>query len=74
MNQIQETVYLINIPELGGHLAQENPNQVTLLLVRFMRLRTSVDFLVHFPLSDERTCVTRQKNSIGVDGDSLLTA
>ena len=48
-NQTQKTVYLINISELGGHLAQENPNQVTWLPVRFMRLHTSLYFIVHFP-------------------------
>ena len=55
-------IWSIDIPELGGHLAQENPNQVTWLPVRFKRLRTSVYFLVHFPLYNECTCVTRQKN------------
>ena len=29
---------------------------------------------VHFPLAYERTCVTRQENSTGADGESLLTA
>ena len=47
-----------------------NPNRVTWLLVRFMHFRTSVYFLAHFTLSDERTCVTRQENSIGADGES----
>ena len=46
MNQAQKNVYLINIPELRGHLAQENPNQVTSLLVHFMCLWTTVYFMV----------------------------
>ena len=49
MSKTQETVYLLHIPKLIRHLAQENPNQVTWLPVRFLRLRTSVYFLVHFP-------------------------
>ena len=47
-----------------------NPNRVTWLPVRFMHLRTSIYFLVHFT----RTCVIRQENSMGADGESLLTA
>ena len=38
----------------------------------FVRSRNSVYFLVRFPLSDERTWVA-QENSIGADGESLLT-
>ena len=63
-----------NIPELRGHLTKENPNQVSRLPMRFMRLCASVYFLVYFPLSDERTCVTRQGNSIAAGGESFLMA
>ena len=45
----------------------------SLLPLCFVRSHNSVYFLVRFPLSDERTRVTRQENSIGADGESLLT-
>ena len=46
---------------------------VSLLPLCFVRSGNSVYFLVRFPLSDERTWVARQENSIGADGESLLT-
>ena len=49
------------------------PVHVSLLPLCFVRSRNSVYFLVRFPLSDERTWVARQENSIGADGESLLT-
>ena len=47
---------------------------VNWLLLRVVRLRNSVYSVVCFPLSDERTWVTWQENSIGTDSESLLTA
>ena len=49
------------------------PVHVSLLPLCFVCLRNSVYFLVCFPLFDERTWVARQENSIGADGESLLT-
>ena len=49
------------------------PVYVSLLPLCFVRSRNSVYFLVRFPLSDERTWVARQENSVGADGESLLT-
>ena len=49
------------------------PVYISLLPLCFVRSRNSVYFLVRFPLSDERTWVARQENSIGADGESLLT-
>ena len=49
------------------------PVHVSLLPLWFVRSRNSVYFFVRFPLSDERTWVARQENSIGADGESLPT-
>ena len=49
------------------------PVHVSLLPSCFVRSRNSVYFLVRFPLSDERIWVAQQENSIGADGESLLT-
>ena len=49
------------------------PVHVSLLPLCFVRSCNSVHFLLLFPLSDERTWVARQENSIGADGESLLT-
>ena len=52
-----------------GHLIH-----VTWLPLRVVRPRKSVYFFVRFSLSDERTWVSSQENSIGADSESLLTA
>ena len=49
------------------------PVHVNLLPLCFVRSCNSVYFLVRFPLSDQRTWVARQENSIGADYESLLT-
>ena len=51
-----------------------HPIHVNWLPLRLVRSRNSVYFVVRFPLSDERTWVTWQENSIGTDSDSLPTA
>ena len=51
-----------------------HPIHVNWLPLRVVRSRNSVYFVVRFPLSDERTWVTWQENSIGADSESLLTA
>ena len=52
-----------------------HPIHVNWLLLRVVRSRNSVYFVVRFPLSDERNWVTWQENSIGTTGsESLLTA
>ena len=50
-----------------------HPIHVNWLPLRVVRLRNSVYFVVRFPISDERTGVTWQENSIGVESESLLT-
>ena len=47
---------------------------VNWLPLRVVRSRNSVNFIVHFPQSDERTWATWQENAIGADSESLLTA
>ena len=47
---------------------------VNWLPLRVVRPRNSVYFVVHIPLSVERTWVTSQENSIQADGESLITA
>ena len=44
------------------------------LPLRVVRSWNNVYFIVRFPLSDESTWVNWQKNSIGTDSESLLTA
>ena len=50
-----------------------DPNHIRWLPLHVVRSRNSVYFVVRFPISDERTWVTWQQNSIGADSESLLT-
>ena len=48
-----------------------HPIHVNWLPLRAVRSRNSVYFIVRFPLSDERTWVSCQKNSIGANNESV---
>ena len=51
-----------------------HPIHVKWLPLRVVRSHNSVYLVVRFTLSDGRTWVTRQENSIGADSESLLVA
>ena len=51
-----------------------HPIHVNWFPLRVVHMHNSVYFVVRFPLSDERTWVVWQENSIGADSESLLTA
>ena len=73
-NQKQKIIYLTNFTCINRTFDTGHPIHVNWLPLRVVRSCNSVYFVVRFTLSNERTWVTWQENSIGADSKWLLVA